>query len=90
MYFKPDREVYVMMTNMTHVLSSMENSIKLRSREEAERRAARAEQEKKEFLEKLMRAASSDVEIDGMASKVKGSDDAVQRDQLMGFLMAGF
>lgn len=37
-----------------------------------------------------MRAASSDVELDGMASKVKGSDDAVQRDQLMGFLMAGF
>lgn len=37
-----------------------------------------------------MRAASSDVELDGMASKVKGSDDAVQRDQLMSFLMAGF
>lgn len=79
-----------MMTNMTQLLSSMENSIKLRNRAEAERRAARSEQEKKEFLEKLMRAASSDLELDGMASKVKGSDDAVQRDQLMGFLMAGF
>lgn len=79
-----------MMTNMTQLLSSMENSIKLRNRAEAERRAARSEQKKKEFLEKLMRAASSDLELDGMASKVKGSDDAVQRDQLMGFLMAGF
>lgn len=79
-----------MMTNMTQLLSSMENSIKLRNRAEAERRAARSEQEKKEFLEKLMRAASSDLELDGMASKVKGSDDAVQRDQLMGLLMAGF
>jgi len=79
-----------MMTNMTQVLSSMENSVRLRSRAAAERRAARAEQEKKEFLEKLMRTASSDMEIDGMAAKVKGSDDAVQRDQLMEFLMAGF
>lgn len=79
-----------MITDMKQVLSSMENSIRLRNRAEAERRAARSEQEKKEFLEKLMRAASSDLELDGMASKVKGSDDAVQRDQLMGFLMAGF
>lgn len=79
-----------MITDMKQVLSSMENSIRLRNRAEAERRAARLEQEKKEFLEKLMRAASSDLELDGMASKVKGSDDAVQRDQLMGFLMAGF
>lgn len=79
-----------MITDMKQVLSSMENSIRLCNRAEAERRAARSEQEKKEFLEKLMRAASSDLELDGMASKVKGSDDAVQRDQLMGFLMAGF
>lgn len=79
-----------MITDMKQVLSSMENSIRLRNRAEAERRAARSEQEKKEFLEKLMRAASSDLELDEMASKVKGSDDAVQRDQLMGFLMAGF
>lgn len=79
-----------MVTNMTQVLNSMENSIKLRNRAAAERRAEKAEQEKKEFLEKLMRTASSDLELDGMASKVKGSEDAVQRDQLMGFLMAGF
>ena len=79
-----------MTTNMTQLINSMENSIKLRNRAQAQRRAERAEQEKKEFLEKLMRAASSDLELDGMASKMKGSDDAVQRDQLMGFLMAGF
>jgi len=75
---------------MTQVLNSMENSIKLRSQAQAQRRAQKAEQEKKEFLDKLMRAASSDMELDGMASKVKGSDDAVQRDQLIGFMMAGF
>lgn len=79
-----------MITDMTPMLNAMENSIKLRQQAKAERRAEKAAQEKKEFLEKLMRAASSDVELDGMASKVKGSDDAVQRDQLMGFLMAGF
>ena len=79
-----------MTTDMTQVLSSMENAIKLKNQAKAERRAERAAQEKKEFLEKLMRAASSDIELDGMASKVKGSDDAVQRDQLIGFMMAGF
>lgn len=79
-----------MITDMTPMLNAMENSIKLRQQAKAERRAEKAAQEKKEFLEKLMRAASSDVELDGMASKIKGSDDAVQRDQLMGFLMAGF
>ncbi len=79
-----------MITDMKPMLNAMENSIKLRHQAKAERRAEKAAQEKKEFLEKLMRAASSDVELDGMASKVKGSDDAVQRDQLMSFLMAGF
>ena len=78
-----------MITDMTPMLNAMENSIKLRNQAKAERRAEKAAQEKKEFLEKLMRAASSDMELEGMASKVKGSDDAVQRDQLMSFLMAG-
>lgn len=78
------------MNDMTQMLHSMEQSIRLRNRAKAERRAARAEQEKREFQEKLMRAAASKMELEGMASKAKGSEDAVQRDQLIGMMMAGF
>lgn len=78
------------MNDMTQLLHSMEQSIKLQGRAKAERRAAKAEQEKREFQEKLMRAAASKMELDGMASKVKGAEDAVQRDQLIGMMMAGF
>ena len=77
------------MMDMTQILYSMENTMKLQNRARAERRAAKAEQEKKEFLEKLMRAEASKIELDGLASKAKGSDDAVQRDQLIGMMMAG-
>lgn len=48
----------------------------------AEKKARRAEQVK----EKLMRIAASQVELDGMAGKVKGTDAAVQRDQLIGLM----
>lgn len=75
------------MNDMTQLLHSMENTLKLQNRARAERRAREAEQEKKEFQEKLMRAAASKLELDGMASKVKGADDAVCRDQLMGMMM---
>ena len=78
------------MMDMTQIIYSMENTMKLQNRARAERRAAKAEQEKKEFLEKLMRAEASKIELDGLASKAKGSDDAVQRDQLIGMMMAGF
>ena len=78
-----------MTTDMKQIINSMENSIKLSNRARAERRAEEAEQKKKEFEEKLMRAAASKVELDGMASKVKGAEDAVRRDQLLG-LMSGF
>ena len=37
-----------------------------------------------------MRATVSQTELDGMVSKVKGREDAVQRDQLIGMMMAGF
>lgn len=30
------------------------------------------------------------IEIQGKASRIKGNDDAVQRDQLMAMMMAGF
>lgn len=75
--------------DMKQLLDSMENSIKLQGRARAEKRARRAEQEQEEFKEKLMRIAASQVELDGMAGKIKGTDAAVQRDQLIG-LMGGF
>ena len=75
--------------DMKQLLDSMENSIKLQGRARAEKRARRAEQEQEEFKEKLMRIAASQVELDSMAGKVKGTDAAVQRDQLIG-LMGGF
>ena len=79
-----------MVVDMRQVVASMEESMKLQNQARAERRAEKAAQEKKEFQEKLMRAAASDAELDGNASKVKGAEDAVQRDQLMGLMMAGF
>ena len=71
------------MNDMTQLLHSMENTLKLQNRA----RAQQAEQEKKEFQEKLMRAAVNKLELDGKASKVKGADDAVCRDQLIGMMM---
>ena len=76
-------------TDMKQLINSMENTIKLQGRARAEKRAQQAEREQKEFKEKLMRIAASQVELDGMAGKIKGTDAAVQRDQLIG-LMGGF
>ena len=77
------------MNDMTQLLHSMERSMKLQNRARAERRAARAEQEKREFQEKLLQAEASKMELDGLASKAKGSEDAVQRDQLIGMMGTG-
>lgn len=79
----------MMMTAMEQMLHSMETSVKLQHQARAEKRAEEAAREKQEFQEKLMRAATSQIEIDGMASKIKGAEDAVRRDQLIGFMMAG-
>ena len=78
------------MNDMTQMLHSMEQSIRLQNRARAERRAAKAEQEKREFQEKLMQAEASKMELVGMASSVKGKEDAVQRDNLISMMMAGF
>ncbi|MBD5518265.1 MAG: hypothetical protein HDR07_07155 [Lachnospiraceae bacterium] len=78
------------LTAMQQVLDSMETSVKLRNQARAERRAEEAENAKKEFQRKLMLAESNKLELDAAASGVKGSQDAVQRDQLMGMMMAGF
>ena len=75
--------------DMKQLIDSMENSIKLQSRARAEKRARRAEREQEEFKEKLMRIAANRMELDSMAAKKKGTEAAVQRDQLIG-LMGGF
>ena len=77
------------MNDMTQLLHSMENTMRLQNRAAAERRASKAEREKKEFQEKLQRAAISKTELEAVASKARGSEDAVQRDQLRGMMMAG-
>lgn len=77
-------------TAMKQVLDSMENVVRLRSQARAERRAEEAEAQRHAFQEKLQRAAASKMELDGISSDVKGKQDAVQRDQLMALMMAGF
>lgn len=78
-----------MTADMKQLINSTEQSIRLRNRARAEKRAEEAEQEKRKFEEKLMQAAAGKMELDGMSAKVKGAQDAVQRDQLLG-LMGGF
>lgn len=76
--------------DMKQLMSSMENTMKLQGRAGAERRARKAEQEQKEFKEKLMRVAASQMELNSLAQKAKGSEAAVQREQLIGLMTAGF
>jgi hypothetical protein len=83
-YYKEDR----METGMKKVFDSMENALRLQFQANAERRAAKAEQEEKDFRERLMQAASK-IELDAKASDAKGTQDAVRRDQLMALMMAG-
>lgn len=61
----------------------------IQGRARAGKRAREAEREQKEFREKLMRAAASQAELESMSKKIKGTDAAMQRDQLIG-LMGGF
>lgn len=84
----------MMAIDMRQLLDSMENTIKLQGRARVERRAREAEQERKEFKEKLLRIAASQndaglTELEGMARKIKGAEAAAQRDQLIG-LLGGF
>lgn len=72
---------------MAQTLDSMENAIKLRNQARAEKRAEDAAQAEKDFQRKLMLAAATKTELDSLASKAKGSHDAVLRDQLMGLMM---
>ena len=78
------------MTNITQVLDSMENALRLQIQAGAERRAAKAAREQEEFKEKLSRAAASKMELESISSNLKGSEDAVRRDQMMAMIMAGF
>ncbi len=65
---------------------SMVNTIKLQERARAEKRARKAEHEQKEFREELMRISKSPMELESKAKKVKGTNAATQRDQLIGLL----
>lgn len=76
--------------DMKQLLNSMENTIKLQNRARAEKRADKAAQEQQEFKEKLMRLSTGELELESMARKGKGAEAAVQRDQLIGLMMAGF
>ncbi len=78
------------MDAMKQVLNSMENKIRLRSQAQAERRAEEVEAQKRAFQAKLLAASANKLELDSMSSQIKGSQDAVQRDQLVGMMMAGF
>ena len=78
------------LTAMKQVLDSMETSVKLRSQARAERRAEDAENARRDFQKKLLRVANSRLELEAEVSGVKGAEDAVQRDQLMAMMMAGF
>ena len=71
------------LNSMAQVLDSMENAVKLRNQARAEKRAEEAEQAKKAFQEKLLAAAATETELDSLASRAKGSHDAVLRDQLI-------
>lgn len=83
-------EVITLKTAQTQIFDSMEHALRMQIQANAERRSARAEREQREFKEKLMRAAASKMEIEGMVSGVKGTQDAVRRDQLMTMMLAGF
>lgn len=74
------------LTDMRKLMDSMEDTIKKQNRANAERRAKKAKQEQDEFEEKLMRATASKAELQGLASKVKGSENAILRDQLVNLI----
>lgn len=78
------------MTAMKQVLDSMELSVKLRNQARAERRAEDAENARRDFQKKLLNAANSKLALEAEVSGIKGTEDAVQRDQLMAMMMAGF
>lgn len=78
-----------MIYQMTRMLDSMENAMKLQMQAKAEQRAEKAKQEEEAFREKLMRSASCNMELDASASAVKGTEDAMRRDQLAIMIMAG-
>ncbi len=75
--------------DLKQLAASMVNTIKLQDRARAEKRAREAEHELKEFREELMRINKSQMELESKAKKIKGTNAAVQRDQLIGLLGAG-
>lgn len=75
------------MADMRQVLTSMEESIKMQNYVRMQKRAEKAQQEEKEFREKLMQAAISKAETEGIKANVKGNEAAVQRDSIVAMMM---
>lgn len=75
------------MLDMRQALNAMEDSMRMQNYSRMQRRSEKAEEEEKEFREKLMRAAASKAEIDGIKSDINGSEAALQRDGLIAMLM---
>lgn len=73
-------------TDMGKLADAMENAIKMQNRANAVRRSEKAKQEQEEFEEKLMRAAASRTELEGLSSRIKGTQAAVMRDQLVNLI----
>ncbi len=75
-------------TDMGRLADAMKTAAEMQNRAEAARRSKKAEREQEEFEEKLMRAAASKAELEGLASKIKGNEAAVLRDQLVNLISA--
>lgn len=75
------------MLDMRQALNAMEDSMRMQNYSRMQRRSEKAEEEEKEFREKLMRAAASKAEIDGIKSDINGSEAALQRDGLIAMLI---
>jgi|InofroStandDraft_1065614.scaffolds.fasta_scaffold27458_1 hypothetical protein len=73
-------------TDMGKLADAMENAIKMQNRANAVRRSEKAEREQEEFEEKLMRAAASRTELEGLSSRIRGTQAAVMRDQLVNLI----
>ena len=76
------------MVDMRQALSSMEDSMRMQNHARMQKRAKKAEEDEREFKEKLMRAAISKAETEGIKANVKGNEAALQRDQLIAMMMS--
>lgn len=76
----------IMLADMRKLIDTMEDAVKKQNQANAESRAKKAKREQEEFEEKLMRVAASKAELQGLASKIKGSENATLRDQFVNLI----